>query len=381
MCKANRQRIFLDRVDERLLNRQYDHRDDRRENREGDFLDPDIWFSQISPQGKPIQRQQHHRKREGDFLAQQRQRKQQQARGIPPEPPMAARLRIGPAFQCCGVQIGEETANGEDSAEHIAALGEPRDGFDPHRMDAEHKRRQRCGEHERDSIRSCLVNWRRRLACGVGSSLTSARDADGQQLQRQEIHQHRVDRVQDHAGKVIPAGFHLPDRVIDRERQPRQRLVMAHVAGGEHPSQVIGRETAIVRIGHEGFQIVPIEELRAQRRPERQHHDGKKRRCRQHVREVEPPSSQRGRGGLRSAASDLAWRWWSVLHAASTNGDASGERIKPRAGAKCPRGEKAGAKKPGRKAGAKSRGEKKAHGQESVGFDRRALIAEAVRFE
>ena len=106
----------------------------------------------------------------------------------------------------------------KQAAEHLASLRDP-----GHRLDAERVERPR----ERD-------------AAPIQGAATVAVPAPRRsQRAAPNPRQHRGrERVQDRVREVIPGGLHPPDRVIERERHPRERVIVPHVERREHPAQV-----------------------------------------------------------------------------------------------------------------------------------------------
>ena len=70
--------------------------------------------------------------------------------------------------------------------------------------------------------------------------------------------------MQQEIRQVVPERIELPDPVVEEERKPGQGHVMP-LRRREHPLQVARRK---MRVSHEVFVVVPVDEFARQRRPE-----------------------------------------------------------------------------------------------------------------
>ena len=89
--------------------------------------------------------------------------------------------------------------------------------------------------------------------------------ASGDEPEQGDIH-----GVDHHAGEVIAERIHAPQDVVQAPRQPRQRTPVAEERRREHPVQLRGAEAAIVDVPEEADVVVPVHELGAERRQERE---------------------------------------------------------------------------------------------------------------
>ena len=60
---------------------------------------------------------------------------------------------------------------------------------------------------------------------------------------------------------MIAGGVCSPDRKVQTEREPAQRLVVAHVKSRPHPAELWPIPSAIVRTIDQSFVVVPVDEL------------------------------------------------------------------------------------------------------------------------
>src|SRR3989338_8163820 len=88
---------------------------------------------------------------------------------------------------------------------------------------------------------------------------------------------------------------HPPDFVIDRVGEPAQRLVRAHMVGGNHPADLFPAKSAEIRIVDEVVYIVPGQEAVFQCRQEgKERSDGNQER----QSDVYPGRSNKWRGAV-----------------------------------------------------------------------------------
>ena len=119
---------------------------------------------------------------------------------------------------------------------------------------------------------------------------------EAEQTLCEQIHEHRVQRVEQHVREVIAGGPHAPQRVVQPERHPGQRHVVPEVKRAPHPAQLRQAESAVMRILYKVFLIVPADEPIPDRRrkgDQRRHRDGDRRPTRDQV--VRWPVTGRGR--------------------------------------------------------------------------------------
>ena len=188
-----------------------------------------------------VQDQQHDRKTHRHRLGEKRAAEQ---RHREPVRSAAGRLpRVRP-------EVHQDRHEVEKSGEHIAPLGGPHYGFDALGMDGEHEGGKPCGSSER--------------ATAVSKTGQSQR----QDLQDDDVEDHRVRGVQEEAGQMIPEGIHAPEHVVQAEGHPGQGRVVAHVERRPHPAEVGSSEPPILRVVYEILAIVPVHKLILQRWPE-----------------------------------------------------------------------------------------------------------------
>ena len=113
-------------------------------------------------------------------------------------------------------KVGEHGDQVEEAREDVAPLGRPGDRLDPQRVDGEEERPHRG----------------RRRHPGA------ARRQPPEKRRDHEVERDRVRRVQKQVGEMVPGRIHAPDDVVEAERHPAERLVVAAVHGRQHPAQV-----------------------------------------------------------------------------------------------------------------------------------------------
>ena len=156
---------------------------------------------------------------------------------------------------------GLDREHEEERRQDVAPLGEPHHRLDAQRMHGPEGRGDRRPDHTRP-----------RADVGHGD----AEDRVGEHEDGD-----RAERVQRQAGGVVGAGLRVcrpaeaVERVVDGEREPRERLVVPHHRGAEHPAQVRRVEPAPGVVHREQLVVVEVQELRRQRggkRGEHEHH-------------------------------------------------------------------------------------------------------------
>ena len=60
---------------------------------------------------------------------------------------------------------------------------------------------------------------------------------------------------------MIPERGHPPQEIVQTIGHPGQGPVVAHMEGGEHPTELYPTEPAVVRIFKQVFYIIPINKL------------------------------------------------------------------------------------------------------------------------
>lgn len=106
-----------------------------------------------------------------------------------------------------------------------------------------------------------------------------------EQTSQQRENHDRVRRVEEKAREMVAAGVHPPDIVVEAERHPRERDVVAHVERRPHPPELLYAEPAKMRVVDEVLVVVPVDESVSK--------DGQERRdrCRRDDGGNEPPVS------------------------------------------------------------------------------------------
>jgi hypothetical protein len=107
---------------------------------------------------------------------------------------------------------------------------------------------------------------------------------DVEQPARDEEQQPRVEGVDQHIAQVIAPWGHATEGVVEPEGEPRERDVVAHPGGGDHPPKLGRAEAAIARVPQEVPVVVPVEECAVQGGQERQegeHGDEERQRAQQ----------------------------------------------------------------------------------------------------
>ena len=128
-------------------------------------------------------------------------------------------------------EIGPQREHEEQSAQHVAPLGEPGHRFDPLRMDGEQR------GHE-----------------GAGPKLAGHLPPDQKQCDRRG-------GVQQQIGQMVPPGVQPEHLAIEHVRNHRQRIPLAHRAAGQRPLQSVGRQAVIdVRVVSDIQAVVVFEE-------------------------------------------------------------------------------------------------------------------------
>src|SRR5439155_17108464 len=97
-------------------------------------------------------------------------------------------------------------------------------------MDREHEGGKPCRSYERVT------------------AVSKTRQSQCQDPNDDEVEDHRVRRVQEEAGQMIPEWIHAPQQVVQAEGHPGQWNVMAHVKRGPHPGQLLPGETPIMMV-------------------------------------------------------------------------------------------------------------------------------------
>jgi hypothetical protein len=221
---------------------------------------PPAHAGRAPPQRMDVEQEQHDRQRDADLLAQEREGKEHDAR----EP---ARRRAGRLGTLDRAQPGEQREQEQQPAQDVAPLGRPRHRLDAQRMEREEERRAGGGGEER--ARRCFVRRARRAA---------------DQPQRDEEDGGRARAVQEEVREQEPERrLRPPDPRVDREREPRERLVVAHEERREHPAQVARTEPAIRGVLDQARLVVehepavqPGQERDRRDRRDRQRDDGEK---------------------------------------------------------------------------------------------------------
>jgi hypothetical protein len=67
--------------------------------------------------------------------------------------------------------------------------------------------------------------------------------------------------MQHEVREVIACGLHAPEHIIETERQPRERDVVAHQRRREHPGELRSSQATIVLIFKKVGRVVPVYEL------------------------------------------------------------------------------------------------------------------------
>ncbi len=141
-----------------------------------------------------------------------------------------------------GAEVGQKREQPETARQHVATLGRPRDRFDPERMNRE-------GEGT-DGGRACQT-----LRRNADPARPSA-----QQCLEHEPHEDGVRRVQHEVRQVIAERVHAPERMIDREREPGERLEMPAERRRHHPMEVRRPEPPVRMVLGQIQVVVPIDE-------------------------------------------------------------------------------------------------------------------------
>ena len=207
----------------------------------------------------------------------QRERSER-ARGAEREPASAQRshrtLRRG-------AQIGRQREQEEGRRQHVASLGDPADRFAAQRVDRVQQRGEGGGAGQRQ---------RRRLRDGSARAREKGQ-RQGEERQRARRVEQQVRRVEAGCRGEIRR-LQPEDRVVERQREPGERLVVTGVARRPHPAEVQGVEAADREVVRDGEAVVPGDEARAQRRQRRRRRRPRRR----------PPPARAGRGDSRGGA-------------------------------------------------------------------------------
>src|SRR3989442_3954852 len=88
--------------------------------------------------------------------------------------------------------------------------------------------------------------------------LLGSPDRQADEAERHEVEQDRGDGVQEETREVVAGGVHAPEQIIEAERDPRERDVLAHVHGREHPLDLRQAETPVMRVRQEVLRVVEV---------------------------------------------------------------------------------------------------------------------------
>src|SRR5262245_13191046 len=88
--------------------------------------------------------------------------------------------------------------------------------------------------------------------------------------------------MQEQASRVEPDRVETPQAIVEGEREPRQRLPVAEVKGGQHPAEMVGAKPAYPGVDDDVRLVVEVDETVPQARDEDTHGCGRHddRRCR-----------------------------------------------------------------------------------------------------
>ena len=159
--------------------------------------------------------------------------------GEEPAPPPAARVDH--------LEVRQEGQEEEEPREHVAPLGRPRDRLRPQRMKREEERRgdRRQAQRGPAECRRLLEN-----------------------AERHEVEDRGIRAVDEEARQMVARRVHAPEDVVEAEREPRQRDVMAHQDGREEVPELRLPETAVLQVVGEVDLVVPLDEFVEQCRKE-----------------------------------------------------------------------------------------------------------------
>ena len=95
---------------------------------------------------------------------------------------------------------------------------------------------------------------------------TRRRDAGpGQQAPGEQEQHRRARQVEDEIRQMVPERVEPPERVVEAEGDPGQRLPVSHVEGGEHPADARRPEAPEHRVLEDVLLIVELDEAVAKR--------------------------------------------------------------------------------------------------------------------
>jgi hypothetical protein len=191
-----------------------------------------------------VEHQEHRRQRDAPCLAREREHERRERRR------QAQRACPGALLDPVPPQVRDHRQQQEQERQHIPPLRDPRDRLHAQRMQRE-EQSARGGGTDPDP------RWTSR-----------ARPRPSQHEQEQLERQHRVRRVQQHVHEVIAARLHAEQRMVDRVRHPRERLVIAHAHGPErleeHPVEMRPGKPPVGGVLEEVRLVVPVEEAAIQ---------------------------------------------------------------------------------------------------------------------
>src|ERR1043166_2333007 len=144
----------------------------------------------------------------------------------------------------CVAAVSAEHENEEESAQYILALGNPRHRFDVHWMQSKERRGK------------------------------SAAPFKSRQLAQNQKKQKRVCGMKQDVRQMKTVGVFSKELRIEHERQPRERVPVAGVPGGERPDDIAPLQTAEnVRIFRNVKPIVVGDEWEVKRAPIKRERD------------------------------------------------------------------------------------------------------------
>ena len=182
------------------------------------------------------------------------------------------------ARPCRALKVGEQRDEIEEAAEQVSPLRDPRDRF--HAKGVQRPQQSGGGGAQGDGHAAFRPGAPVIVALALQVPVRSGRDRGGhQQSAGDEEEERGVRRVEKEIAQMIAPRVHPPERVVEPERQPRDRDVVPHPRRGEHPPQLAQAEAAVARVPQEVPVVVPVQECSVeggQERDERQDADEKR---------------------------------------------------------------------------------------------------------
>jgi hypothetical protein len=157
---------------------------------------------------------------------------------------------------------------------------------------------RRSVTHATDSTRKGCTAQSSAPRAAAGPVTPGGRARQGEEPVRQEVEEHGVRHVPEHARQVIPRGVEPPQEVVHAQREPAEGLPVPEVERGAHPHECGRPETPETHVVDHVRLVVEVDERVLQRRREGERH------AQRHTpRQEDGPEA---RGGEGEAGADIA---------------------------------------------------------------------------